>query len=111
MKRCCEMMQMQVEQTCEEHPNLFDCPDHLICFSERSKQYGIIVHDRGTSFVIIHFCPWCGARLSAGKESRICLLTTALRPHTPPCMTRSRRRPWRAIPAWTDHAGGSGPWC
>lgn len=29
-----------------------------------SKEYGLIVHDGGTSYVAIRFCPWCGVRLS-----------------------------------------------
>ena len=29
------------------------------------REYGISVSDGGTSFILIQFCPWCGARLPA----------------------------------------------
>jgi hypothetical protein len=33
-------------------------------------EYGIIVHDGGTSMVRIQFCPWCGTRLPESKRDR-----------------------------------------
>ena len=50
---------------CEEHPNAFECPDKLIYYSEEAKIYGFIIHDGGSSFIAILFCPWCGAELGA----------------------------------------------
>lgn len=63
-KHCCEMMANELNHKCPDHKNPFDCPDHLIHFSEKSKDYGIIYHDGGSSFSKINYCPWCGTKLS-----------------------------------------------
>jgi hypothetical protein len=60
---CCEDMRREVERRCERHPNRFDCPDCLIHYSPRVREYGLIVHDGGSSSRHIRFCPWCGSRL------------------------------------------------
>ena len=53
---------------CEQHPGLFDCPDKLIYYSPRFDEYGIIVHDGGSSHIGIAYCPWCGAKLPESKR-------------------------------------------
>jgi len=60
---CCEEMRRHIEMACDQHPNQFDCPDCLIHFSSSRGIYGLIVHDGGTSFIRIAFCPFCGAKL------------------------------------------------
>lgn len=60
---CCEEMRRQVALTCDRHPDRFDCPDCLVHYSPRFREYGLIVHDGGSSSVRIWFCPWCGAGL------------------------------------------------
>jgi hypothetical protein len=60
---CCEDMKRNVEYTCDQHPNRSDCPDCLIEYLPRFRQYGILVHDGGSSMVTISYCPWCGAKL------------------------------------------------
>jgi hypothetical protein len=62
-EHCCDMMREQVEQACPEHPNRYDCPDCLVAYSDRLREYGLIVHDGGRSTVRIHYCPWCGYKL------------------------------------------------
>ena len=64
MKHCCEMMKHNVEHKCEQHPSPFDCPDNIIFFNEKKREYGIIVHDGGSSFIKIKYCPWCGEELT-----------------------------------------------
>jgi hypothetical protein len=65
---CCNQMDYQVNQQCQEHTNRADCPDALISFSQSG--YGLIIHDGGSSVVGINFCPWCGAEISkTGKSS------------------------------------------
>jgi len=56
-------MRFTVERRCEQHPDPYDCPDNLVAFVAKSRTYGLIVHDGGTSYVEIAHCPWCGARL------------------------------------------------
>jgi len=61
--QCCEMMQSNVENTCEQHPDRFECPDCLVNYSERGNSYGLIIHDGAGSVISIAYCPWCGASL------------------------------------------------
>ena len=60
---CCETMAEHLNYRCEEHPDVFDCADNLIYRSADSGAYGIIIHDGGSSFSRISYCPWCGAKL------------------------------------------------
>jgi hypothetical protein len=70
MKHCCEHMAQQLAFKCADHPNSFVCPDRLVSYSERFDEYGLIVHDDGSSSINILFCPWCGAKLPASKRDR-----------------------------------------
>ena len=69
-KHCCQTMQDHVEHQCDQHADPFDCPDHLICYSPQFDEYGIIIHDGGSSYITVKFCPWCGARLPKSKRDR-----------------------------------------
>jgi hypothetical protein len=60
---CCEMMRSNVENTCDQHTDRFDCPDCLINYGERRNSYGLIIHDGGGSVISISYCPWCGTKL------------------------------------------------
>ncbi|MBK6984864.1 MAG: hypothetical protein IPH32_08930 [Bacteroidetes bacterium] len=63
-KFCCESMQYHLEYKCDIHKDAFECPDNLIFKSKKNKDYGIIIHDGGNSFITIKFCPWCGKKLT-----------------------------------------------
>lgn len=39
-------------------------PDAIIRFAKRTKEYGIPIHDGGSSYILIKHCPWCGTRLT-----------------------------------------------
>jgi hypothetical protein len=58
-------MKEHIESKCEQHEDRFDCPDAIIHFSKTHKTYGIIIHDGGSSYIKIDFCPWCGKKLSS----------------------------------------------
>jgi len=62
-------MNEMVNQTCNNHPNKFDCPDSLIHFSRKFREYGLIIHDGGTSSVSIQFCPFCDTELPGSKRN------------------------------------------
>ncbi|WP_439589334.1 DUF6980 family protein [Hydrogenophaga sp.] len=68
--QCCQKMTDQVEFTCEQHPDVFDCPDALVFFSAKFDEYGLIIHDGGPSFVPIAFCPWCGSALPRSRRNQ-----------------------------------------
>jgi len=53
-------MNEELTNHCEIHPNAFQCPDKLIHYNEARNEYGLIIHDGGTSYVTISYCPWCG---------------------------------------------------
>jgi hypothetical protein len=67
-KHCCETMTDKVNYVCKQHKDPFDCPDNLIFYSARFDEYGIIIHDGGSSFIEISFCPWCGTKLPMSKR-------------------------------------------
>ena len=56
-------MDYDLAQRCEQHPDRYDCPDALVDYSARLRQYGLIVHDGGHSVITIEYCPWCGTKL------------------------------------------------
>jgi hypothetical protein len=58
-------MKHWAENQCDKHPDRFSCPDALVHRSGKSGEYGLIVHDDGSSVISIAFCPWCGTSLSA----------------------------------------------
>jgi hypothetical protein len=62
-KHCCEMMQGNVENECDMHPDRGDCPDCLVDYWEKSNSYVLMIHDGGGSGITISYCPWCGAKL------------------------------------------------
>ena len=59
-----------VTASCEQHPDRYDCPDCLLTYSPKFDEYGLIIHDGGSSCVSIQFCPWCGAHLPESKRDR-----------------------------------------
>ena len=60
---CCEAMRYHTSNHCAVHSSPFECPDRLLLYDETSKDYGLIVHDGGQSYVKIRYCPWCGCAL------------------------------------------------
>jgi hypothetical protein len=69
-KHCCEQMNEQVSQVCAQHTDRFECPDALIDYSQKFNEYGLIVHDGGTSSIAIEYCPWCGNKLPESKRAQ-----------------------------------------
>lgn len=67
-KHCCHTMTYHANYTCEQHPDPFDCPDHLIWYSRQFDEHGIIIHDGGASVIVISFCPWCGKKLASKRD-------------------------------------------
>lgn len=61
---CCPDMAVALRWKCEQHSTPADCPDCLVQFYKSTSTYGMPVHDGGSSFVPIRYCPWCGTDLS-----------------------------------------------
>ncbi len=68
LKYCCTNMQNWLDHKCDQHDNPFDCPDNLICYIRKYDEFGIIIHDGGSSYVSIGYCPWCGVKLAESKR-------------------------------------------
>jgi hypothetical protein len=56
------MMAAQLSITCDVH-EANECPDILIGYFSTTRDYGLRVHDGGSSMILIDFCPWCRSRL------------------------------------------------
>ena len=70
MKHCCDRMREELNKNCEAGLNPFQCPDSLVRYVPKYDEYGLIVHDGGSSMVRISFCPWCGTRLPDSKRDQ-----------------------------------------
>jgi hypothetical protein len=69
MSCCCEEMKKQISFLCSEHSSRYACPDCVVEYNEKFDEYGLIIHDGGSSMFIIQFCPWCGTKLPESKRA------------------------------------------
>lgn len=60
---CCNDFKYHINFKCDIHKEDFDCPDKIIFKSKKSNDYGILIHDGGSSYIKIKYCPFCGKRL------------------------------------------------
>lgn len=63
-------MDRHTGKMCEEQDEKYDCPDDVITYSSALDEYGLIIHDGGTSSYEISFCPFCGTKLPESKRDR-----------------------------------------
>lgn len=73
LKACCKRMAYDLNQVCDRHPDRFDCADAIMHRSQ-DGDYGIIVHDGGTSYIKISYCPWCGTKFPKAKKRKFMIL-------------------------------------
>jgi len=52
------------------HADKSSRPDALIDFVVKFREFGIIIHDGGSSHIVICYCPWCGAQLPGSQRDR-----------------------------------------
>ncbi|MBU2978787.1 hypothetical protein [Alteromonas sp. C1M14] len=67
-KHCCQEMEKSVTLDCDQHPDIYSCPDVLVRYIPKFDEYGIIIHDGGSAASEIKFCPWCGNTLPESKR-------------------------------------------
>lgn len=61
-------MRLELARVCDIHESdPWGCADRVIV-KLRNNEYGLIIHDGGSAFYGIKFCPFCGTRL--GNEER-----------------------------------------
>ena len=60
---CCKMMTENAKFSCKDCHDEFECPDSIVYHNEKEGTFGIIIHDGGSSYIQISYCPWCGKKL------------------------------------------------
>lgn len=67
---CCEMMRIQLETQCPQHPDRDYCPDAVV--GQVRGGYGLLIHDGENDYagsvIEIAYCPWCGNKLPKVAE-------------------------------------------
>jgi hypothetical protein len=61
-------MEEHLKFECSQHADAYECPDTLVSYSQQFDEYGVIVHDGGSSSIVIKYCPWCGTKLPESKR-------------------------------------------
>jgi hypothetical protein len=99
-------MTRQADWHCDTHADRYDCADALISFTAKFREYGLIIHDGGSSVIVISYCPWCGARLPESQRDRWFgkLERLGINPMDGRRPRRIRRRPLAAIRPLTQPA-------
>ncbi|MFD7075784.1 DUF6980 family protein [Nocardioides sp. NPDC059952] len=59
---CCTDLAEHLAFECHLHRDPLDCADAVI-FRDGCGRIGLPIHDGGSSYIAIRYCPWCGARL------------------------------------------------
>jgi hypothetical protein len=67
---CCPAMRRAATLNCPKHKDIYECPDVLVSYSKKLREYGIIVHNGGTASARIAYCPWCGKKLPGSLRDR-----------------------------------------
>lgn len=66
---CCDQMRAELIKNAPSAGREWP-PDAILAYSPKYDEYGLIVHDGGSSTVQIHFCPWCGTRLPESRRDQ-----------------------------------------
>lgn len=64
---CCQSMKKAVSSP-HEGADCHASPDCLIDYNCKFDEYGIVIHDGGSSVLTIEFCPWCGSKLPESRR-------------------------------------------
>jgi hypothetical protein len=65
---CCSDMENSLTLNCDQHTDEYSCPDVLINYSDKFDEYGLIIHDGGSSSLLIQYCPFCGTKMPESKR-------------------------------------------
>ena len=70
VRLCCDAMAAALTFDCAQHADPFECADHVLVYNEVLDEVGLIIHDGGPSYVVIAYCPWCGAAQPESQRDR-----------------------------------------
>jgi hypothetical protein len=68
-KHCCDRMRAELRKD-ELQEDGSQSTDALVTYVPNFDEYGLIIHDGGSSMIEIHFCPWCGTKLPESKRDQ-----------------------------------------
>lgn len=54
--------------SCNQHTDPFDCADNALVYHPLFREYGLVIHDGGMSYLLIDHCPFCGEPLPEPKR-------------------------------------------
>lgn len=66
---CCDAMRSHLAPGRDAHEPT-ERAGVLVAFVPKFREYGLRIHDGGTSYVQIDFCPWCGNRLPGSLRDK-----------------------------------------
>jgi hypothetical protein len=74
MTACCPEMEDRLRWRCEQHDRPGSYPDCVVWYYPGRGEFGLPVHDGGSSYIAIRHCPWCGAALPgpAAGDTQTC---------------------------------------
>jgi hypothetical protein len=58
------------EHCCDLMDGYLKNEDQLIVYVPKFREYGVVVHDGGQSYIGINFCPWCSAKLPSSMREK-----------------------------------------
>ena len=63
-------MAAQLAMSCDIHQPE-ECPDFIVGYFQSTRDFGLRIHDGGTSMILIDFCPWCRTQLRPDSRSQL----------------------------------------
>lgn len=92
-------MALDAPHRCDSMARALDEDDTSISYGDRFREYLLLIHDGGTSGVLMRFCPFCGAELPESLRDEWFAKVEAMElepddPRVPPAMRTGAW--WRA---------------
>ena len=69
-KHCCREMRKRLFSHLDKGAGQRAPENKLILYVPPFQEYGLPVNDGGESFILIKYCPWCGAKLPQSKRNK-----------------------------------------
>jgi hypothetical protein len=68
-KHCCKEMEKRLFTRLGKG-SVSEAPENrLVLYVPPFQEYGLPINDGGGAFILIKYCPWCGAKLPKSKRS------------------------------------------
>lgn len=67
---CCDAMEAAIEFDCSQHATPWECMDVPVIYNEVFDEYGLVMRDGTSAYVLLQYCPWCGTKLPDSARER-----------------------------------------